>query len=62
MTGATILRAPVDGAVPFGVTQASDPDPGDTLTFAWSFDDGATAPGAQVTHPFVDPRACTGGP
>ena len=31
----------------------SDPDLGDTVTVGWSFDDGATATGAQATHAFA---------
>jgi PKD domain len=34
---------------------ASDPDPGDQLTFTWSFDDGGTASGANVGHTFATP-------
>ena len=29
--------------------------PNDPLTFAWAFDDGATATGAQVSHVFAEP-------
>lgn len=53
VTAQTVAQAPVGAGVPFVVKQASDPDPGDTLTFAWSFDDGGTATGAQVTHAFA---------
>jgi hypothetical protein len=31
----------------------TDPDPGDQITFTWSFDDGSTAPGANVSHTFA---------
>jgi PKD repeat protein len=31
----------------------SDPDLGDAVTVAWSFDDGASAAGAQATHAFT---------
>jgi Ca2+-binding RTX toxin-like protein len=34
---------------------ASDPDPGDTLTLAWKFDDGGTAGGANPAHAFGTP-------
>ena len=60
VTAATVLQAPVGASVPFGVTTAADPDPGDTLTFAWAFDDGGTAAGAEVTHPFAAPGTHTG--
>jgi hypothetical protein len=60
VTAVTVPQAPVGANVPFGVTKAADPDPGDTLTFAWAFDDGGTATGAQVTHPFTTPGAHTG--
>jgi len=53
VTAQTVAQAPVGAGVPFVVKQASDPDPGDTLTFAWSFDDGGTATGAQATHVFT---------
>ena len=36
----------------FGGSFSSDPDDGDTLSYAWSFDDGATAIGVTVTHAF----------
>ncbi len=32
---------------------ATDPDPGDTLSYAWRFDDGATATGATARHAFA---------
>ena len=56
----TVAQGPVGAGIPFAVKQASDPDPGDTLTFTWSFDDGGTATGAQVTHAFATPGAHTG--
>ena len=31
---------------------ASDPDPGDPLTYSWTFDDGGTASGSTVQHAF----------
>jgi hypothetical protein len=37
----------------FGGTGSSDPDPGDALTYSWSFDDGSTASGQDVTHAFT---------
>ena len=53
VTAQTVAQAPVGANIPFVVNQASDPDPGDTLTFEWSFDDGGTATGPQVTHSFT---------
>jgi PKD domain len=43
-TGETIA---VDG------TGSSDPDPGDTLSYLWSFDDGGSATGATAQHAFT---------
>jgi hypothetical protein len=37
----------------FSGAGSSDPDPGDALTYAWSFDDGTTASGQAVTHAFT---------
>src|SRR5690242_13628423 len=31
----------------------SDASPGDAVSMRWTFDDGATAPGASVTHAFT---------
>lgn len=46
--------ATVQPAEPVSFTATtSDPDLGDTVTVGWSFDDGATATGAQVTHGFA---------
>jgi hypothetical protein len=39
---------------------ATDPDPGDTLGFAWSFDEGGTASTADVSHSFTTPGAHMG--
>jgi PKD repeat protein len=55
VTAQTVSSAKVGAHVPFAVTKASDPDPGDTVTFTWSFDDGGSATGAHVTHPFATP-------
>jgi PKD repeat protein len=40
------------GTITYTAT-GTDPDHGDTLTYAWSFDDGASATGASVTHAFT---------
>jgi hypothetical protein len=37
----------------FSGNGSSDPDPGDALTFSWSFDDGSAASGQDVTHAFT---------
>lgn len=34
-------------------SSGNDPDPGDALTYRWTFDDGASATGASVTHAFT---------
>lgn len=43
----------------FDASGSCDPD-GDALTFAWSFDDGATATGAVVQHAFSSPGPHSG--
>jgi PKD domain len=50
---ATPGAAKTGQAVTFGAAGSCDPDLGDALSFAWSFDDGATAAGATVTHAFA---------
>jgi hypothetical protein len=43
------------------VATASDPDPGDSpLSYAWSFDDGATATGPTAAHAFATDGPHTG--
>jgi PKD repeat protein len=39
--------------IAFDGTGSSDPDPGDTLTYQWSFDDGGSATGATAQHAFT---------
>jgi PKD repeat protein len=39
--------------VAFSGAGSSDPDPGDALTYAWSFDDATAASGQAVTHAFA---------
>jgi hypothetical protein len=47
-------------AVTFDGSGSSDPDPGDVLTYSWSFDDGTTASGSVVSHAFSTPGGHTG--
>jgi PKD domain len=47
--------AAIGQAVKFDGSASSDPDPGETVTYAWSFDDGATATSAVVSHAFATP-------
>jgi PKD repeat protein len=56
---ATPSSATAGTAITFDGAHSSDPDHGDSLTYAWSFDDGATATGATVTHAFTTPGAHT---
>jgi PKD repeat protein len=44
--------APTGEAITFDGSGSSDGDPGDTLTYSWSFDDGASAVGATAIHAF----------
>jgi PKD repeat protein len=37
------------------IATTSDPDLGDAVVVGWSFDDGTTATGIQVTHAFAGP-------
>jgi hypothetical protein len=46
--------APVPaGTVATFAASATDPDPGDALSFSWQFDDGAVASGVAVSHAFA---------
>jgi PKD repeat protein len=47
-------------AVTFDGTASSDPDPGDTIGYAWTFDDGTTATGPIASHVFTAPGSHTG--
>ncbi len=47
-------------SVSFDGSASYDPDPGDTLSYAWSFDDGTRASGATVTHSFATPGQHSG--
>jgi hypothetical protein len=40
-------------SVTFDGSHSTDGDPGDTLTYSWSFDDGTTARGTTITHAFA---------
>lgn len=48
-------RSTVVGRSVSFAAHASDPDPGDTQSFTWRFDDGTTAAGAAVSHAFAHP-------
>jgi hypothetical protein len=39
----------------FSAIGSTDPDPGDTLSYRWHFDDGTKAKGIAVEHSFSDP-------
>ena len=41
--------------VVFDGAGSSDPDPGDALSYSWTFDDGSIAAGATVAHAFAVP-------
>jgi len=54
---AVLSASPTSGAVPltvsFSAAGSSDPDPGNTLNYAWAFGDGHTAAGAEVSHTYT---------
>jgi PKD repeat protein len=60
-TAAATPSAPLaGGAVAFSAAGSCDPDLGDTLSYAWTFDDDATAAGADVSHAFATTGPHTG--
>jgi PKD domain len=55
ITSITAAPSAAQVGAPFAFTAAAtDPD-ADPLTYAWSFDDGGSAPGASVQHAFSNP-------
>ncbi len=59
VASATPSTAAAGSPVTFDGSRSSDPDDGDALTYAWSFDDGATATGATAAHAFSTPGTHT---
>jgi len=45
--------APAGQTVSFNGSKSSDPDPGDSLAYSWSFDDGGSAFGPLAAHAFA---------
>ena len=60
---ASFTADPVSGTSPLDVSLdasgSSDPDEGDTLSYAWNFGDGSTGSGVSVSHTFQDPGSFT---
>ena len=60
---ARIADGPTVGAAPLTLALSArgstDADPGDALTYAWSFDGTATAAGAEASHTFATPGTHT---
>jgi PKD repeat protein len=56
---AVAAGSPLSGSAPltvnFTASGSSDPDPGQTLSFAWDFGDGGAATGSAVTHTYTSP-------
>jgi hypothetical protein len=53
---ATVVSDAVAGRpVEFDASASCDPDPGASLAYRWSFDDGGSAGGARVLHTFTTP-------
>jgi hypothetical protein len=50
---------PVGAALEFSGSGSSDPDPGDSLIYAWTFGDGTTATGETVSHSYQTPGTYT---
>jgi PKD domain len=53
VAGASPPQVATAAPVAFSAAGSSDPDSGDTLTYNWTFDDGATGTGSQVSHAFA---------
>jgi uncharacterized repeat protein (TIGR01451 family) len=51
--------AKIGQSVVFDASGSSDPDPGDSITYFWGFDDGAIAVGSTVNHAFALPGVHT---